>query len=96
MVAALPESEGFVLAGGAAMAAHGLLDRTTRDLDFFGGPTDAAAVQPRADFEHDDPAHEQLLRAVDDWRSRINNLRGRQEANGRKSPPDDGGFGIDF
>ncbi|MDP8931063.1 MAG: nucleotidyl transferase AbiEii/AbiGii toxin family protein [Actinomycetota bacterium] len=49
LVAALPESEGFVLAGGAAMAAHGLLNRTTRDLDYFGGPTDAPAVQRLAD-----------------------------------------------
>jgi len=32
-----PESDRFVLAGGAAMAAHGVLDRTTRDLDYFGG-----------------------------------------------------------
>lgn len=45
MIVALPESEGFVLAGGAAMAAHGLLERSTRDLDFFGGPEDDAAVQ---------------------------------------------------
>lgn len=29
LIAALPESEGFVLAGGAAMAAHGVLERTT-------------------------------------------------------------------
>jgi hypothetical protein len=45
LIAALPESEGFVLAGGAAMAAHSLLDRSTRDLDYFGGPTDAGVVQ---------------------------------------------------
>ena len=45
LVVALPEAEGFVLAGGAAMAAHGLLDRATRDLAYFGGPTDAAGVQ---------------------------------------------------
>lgn len=44
LVTALPESEGFVLAGGAAMAAHGVLDRTTRDLDYFGGPDQTAAV----------------------------------------------------
>lgn len=44
LVTGLPEAEGFVLAGGAAMAAHGVLDRTTRDLDYFGGPEQAAAV----------------------------------------------------
>lgn len=49
VVTALPESDGFVLAGGAAMAAHGVLDRTTRDLDYFGGPDQAAAVGGLAD-----------------------------------------------
>lgn len=44
LVTGLPEAEGFVLAGGAAMAAHGVLDRTTRDLDYFGVPEQAAAV----------------------------------------------------
>lgn len=38
LVAGLPESDGFILAGGAALAAHGLLQRATRDLDFFGMP----------------------------------------------------------
>lgn len=45
LVAALPESAGFVLAGGAALAAHGVLDRSTRDLDYFAGPSETAAVQ---------------------------------------------------
>jgi hypothetical protein len=49
LTAALPESAGFVLAGGAAMAAHDVLDRTTRDLDYFGGPDQAAAVHGLAD-----------------------------------------------
>lgn len=49
LIAALPESECFVLAGGAALAAHGLLDRTTKDLDYFAGPGDAGAVQRLAD-----------------------------------------------
>ncbi|MBU6214124.1 MAG: nucleotidyl transferase AbiEii/AbiGii toxin family protein [Actinomycetales bacterium] len=31
----LPESEGYVLVGGAALLSHGLVDRPTRDLDFF-------------------------------------------------------------
>ncbi|HVL99319.1 MAG TPA: nucleotidyl transferase AbiEii/AbiGii toxin family protein, partial [Egibacteraceae bacterium] len=45
LVAGLAESERFVLAGGAAMAAHGVLERTTRELDYFAGPDDAAAVR---------------------------------------------------
>ena len=32
---ALPESEGFLLAGGGALIAQGLVDRSTEDLDFF-------------------------------------------------------------
>lgn len=58
LIAALPESAGFVLAGGAAMAAHGVLDRTTRDLDYFAGPKDAAAVHRLADaFERSAGRH---------------------------------------
>lgn len=34
----LPESAGFVLAGGAALAAQRLTSRPTQDLDFFIGP----------------------------------------------------------
>jgi len=34
---ALPESVGFVLAGGAALIAQGLVARETDDLDFFAG-----------------------------------------------------------
>lgn len=44
LVAGLPEADGFILAGGAALAAHGLLDRATRDLDFFGRPEQQAQV----------------------------------------------------
>lgn len=33
---ALPESDGFVLAGGAALVASGLTDRPTQDVDLFG------------------------------------------------------------
>jgi len=35
-VAALPEADGFALAGGAALVVTRVVDRTTRDLDFFG------------------------------------------------------------
>ena len=34
----LPASDGFLLAGGAALVAHGLSDRPTQDLDFFTSP----------------------------------------------------------
>lgn len=34
---ALPEAEGFALAGGAALLAHGTIERPTRDIDAFAG-----------------------------------------------------------
>lgn len=41
MVAALPEAQGFALAGGGALVVHGLTERSTNDLDFFTpAPTD--------------------------------------------------------
>ncbi len=43
---ALPEAAGFVLTGGGAMLAYGLVDRPTRDLDLF--TTDPAALAPFA------------------------------------------------
>lgn len=43
----LPASEGFLLAGGAALLATGLTTRPTQDLDFFGerGRVDIAAAR---------------------------------------------------
>ncbi len=41
----MPESDGFLLAGGAALLAHGLITRPTTDLDFF---TAGAGVQEAA------------------------------------------------
>ena len=43
----LPEAANFALAGGAALAFHRIIQRTTRDLDFFG--TLAEEVQPVAE-----------------------------------------------
>ena len=40
----LPESRGFLLAGGAALVAQHLIHRPTRDLDFFTSLTDAVPV----------------------------------------------------
>lgn len=36
ILSALPESEGFALAGGAALIVSGVVQRGTRDLDIFG------------------------------------------------------------
>lgn len=37
VVASLPDSEDLALAGGGALIVHGVVDRETRDLDFFSG-----------------------------------------------------------
>jgi hypothetical protein len=41
IVFALAEGEGFALAGGGALIAHDIVDRTTRDIDCFGPSRDA-------------------------------------------------------
>jgi Nucleotidyl transferase AbiEii toxin, Type IV TA system len=41
IVFALAEGEGFALAGGGALIAHDIVNRTTRDLDCFGPSRDA-------------------------------------------------------
>ena len=38
----LPDSRGFLLAGGGALLATGLSTRVTKDLDFFGADSDAS------------------------------------------------------
>jgi hypothetical protein len=40
----LPESEGFALAGAGALLVHGLIDRATRDLDYFTTPGEGDAL----------------------------------------------------
>ncbi|MEX0741178.1 MAG: nucleotidyl transferase AbiEii/AbiGii toxin family protein [Phycisphaeraceae bacterium] len=40
----LPQARGFALAGGAALIARGLVDRGTRDLDFFSTSASAIAI----------------------------------------------------
>jgi hypothetical protein len=40
IVAGLPEADGFALAGGAALVLSQIVDRQTRDLDFFGATPD--------------------------------------------------------
>jgi hypothetical protein len=44
IVAGLPEAEGFALAGGAALVVMRVVDRATRDLDFFGPSADEVDV----------------------------------------------------
>jgi hypothetical protein len=40
VVVSLPEADGLAVAGGAALVASGVVDRATRDLDFFGASGD--------------------------------------------------------
>lgn len=46
----LPSSEGFLLAGGAALLVHHLTARPTHDLDFFTRPGAGAVQQTRDEF----------------------------------------------
>jgi hypothetical protein len=57
IVTALPEADGFALAGAGGLLVHGLIDRTTRDLDYFAAPGEEAAVADLRDA---------LERALDD------------------------------
>ena len=41
---ALPESAGFLVAGGAALIGQELVDRETRDLDLFASPDRASPL----------------------------------------------------
>ncbi|MGH3260694.1 MAG: nucleotidyl transferase AbiEii/AbiGii toxin family protein, partial [Trebonia sp.] len=47
----LPASEGFLLAGGAALAAQHLTQRPTQDLDFFTSPGRGEVATARDGFE---------------------------------------------
>lgn len=47
----LPTSQGFLLAGGAALAAQDLTNRPTQDLDFFTGPGRGDVATARDGFE---------------------------------------------
>lgn len=44
IVAGLAEADDFVLAGGAALILHGMVGRSTRDLDYFATAGDAIAA----------------------------------------------------
>lgn len=48
---ALPDSQGFLLAGGAALLAQHLTARPTEDLDFFTGPENGHVLAARDAFE---------------------------------------------
>lgn len=43
----LPQSEGYVLAGGAALLANGLISRPTEDIDLFPPPPPAGSRRLR-------------------------------------------------
>lgn len=54
IVAHLPEAEGFALAGGAALIVSGVVDRVTKDLDYFTpypNPVDRMADAARSALE---------------------------------------------
>lgn len=46
----MPESNGFLLAGGAALIALGAVDRTTDDLDFFAARGEADVPKAKSAF----------------------------------------------
>lgn len=62
----LPASAGFVLAGGAALAAQRLTTRPTQDLDFFTGPGRGDVVAARDAFESAARKHGWTVRRVRD------------------------------
>ena len=72
----LPAADDFALAGGAALIVHGLVDRSTRDLDYFATASDAVAgVVPalEAALRRDpDTQHADELRAwFEQWQREI-------------------------
>lgn len=47
IVAGLADADDFVLAGGAALILHGMVERSTRDLDEFATASDADFPDPQ-------------------------------------------------
>lgn len=65
LVAELPEARGFALAGGAALIVHGVVERTTSDLDFFCTDVEnLAALLPRLEAALADARFEVSRRQV--------------------------------
>lgn len=62
----LPDSAGFLLAGGAALAAQHLTTRPTQDLDFFTGPDRGNVPKASAAFEVEVSARGWSVRRVRD------------------------------
>jgi predicted nucleotidyltransferase component of viral defense system len=62
----LPESAGFLLAGGAALAAQHLTTRPTQDLDFFTGPDRGNIPKASVAFEAKVSARGWSIRRVRD------------------------------
>jgi hypothetical protein len=61
---ALPASQGFLLAGGAALLAQHLTARPTEDLDFFTAPESGHVLAARDALEAAGPPA-RLVRAAD-------------------------------
>lgn len=61
----LPESAGFLIAGGAALIAHHLINRPTRDLDLFTSPRSSITDAVTA-FEAAIAGHGWTIRRVQD------------------------------
>ncbi len=49
LVTGLSEASGFALAGAGGLLARGLIDRPTRDLDYFTAPGDEKALSALRD-----------------------------------------------
>ena len=70
IVFGLEEADGFALAGGGALIAHEVVDRTTRDLDCFGPSRNAVdlywpamvAALGEAGFAVEDPNRQSRIR----------------------------------
>jgi hypothetical protein len=45
IITSLPEAREFALAGAGGLVVHGVINRTTRDLDYFAAPGDESAVE---------------------------------------------------
>jgi hypothetical protein len=49
IVSGLPEARGFALAGGGGLLVRGLIDRQTRDLDYFTVPGEEESLRALRD-----------------------------------------------
>ncbi|MGW0227909.1 nucleotidyl transferase AbiEii/AbiGii toxin family protein [Actinopolymorpha singaporensis] len=90
----LPESQGFVVAGGAALIASGLITRATNDIDLFAVHRNASSI-PDAASSFEIAAHSRgwTTRRIVDQHEFVRLLITNEDENlvidlGRDSPPD--------